>query len=561
MLYRIIIPFHLSTSTIDFLQDCGEKVTDDKDKAELLNEFFASVLTNETDINHSELPDCENVKFTVKDLILVPSDVRVKLTKLAGNKASGPDLISVNVLRNCPDFDVPLCLLFNQSLQTGMLPQDWRDANVTPLHKKGPRSKKQNYRPVSLTSQVVKILERLVQDVLLNLLQKNETITCHQHGFQAKCSCITQLLSCLNDWTESFDKHIQTDVIYMDFAKAFDSVPHKRLLLKLKRVGIRGKMLNWIEGFLSSRRQRVVLQNGVSSWVDVISGVPQGSILGPLLFLIYVNDIPGLCISTTKLFADDTKLYREIKSTDDCKILQEDLNSLSVWSETWLLKFNAGKCVVLKIKKKIKYKYSLNGVYLQEVANQRDLGVIISNDLSPRTHIIEIVKKANQRVGMIRRCFSNHTAKKVQTLYTTMVRSVLEYGAPTWSPYYNKDIDNLEKVQKRCLRLSKEEIVLPSLSRRRLESDLCEIYKYIHGFYRSGAEELFTKAERQLGGHSYKLFRPYAKTIPRTNFFSLRAVGKWNSLPQELVETPTLRSFRRNLSVLLTAEEGQISTN
>ena len=136
---------------------------------------------------------------------------------------------------------------------------------------------------------------------------------------------------------------------------------------------------------------------------------------------------------------------------------------------TWLLKFNAGKCVVLKIKKKIKYKYSLNGVYLQEVANQRDLGVIISNDLSPRTHIIEIVKKANQRVGMIRRCFSNHTAKKVQTLYTTMVRSVLEYGAPTWSPYYNKDIDNLEKVQKRCLRLSKEEIVLPSLSRRRLE--------------------------------------------------------------------------------------------
>lgn len=157
-------------------------------------------------------------------MILVPSDVRVKLTKLAGNKASGPDLISVNVLRNCPDFDVPLCLLFNQSLQTGMLPQDWRDANVTPLHKKGPRSKKQNYRPVSLTSQVVKILERLVQDVLLNLLQKNETITCHQHGFQAKCSCITQLLSCLNDWTESFDKHIQTDVIYMDFAKAFDSV-------------------------------------------------------------------------------------------------------------------------------------------------------------------------------------------------------------------------------------------------------------------------------------------------------------------------------------------------
>ena len=477
---------------------------------------------------------------------------------MLGNKASGPDQISVNVLRNCLDFDVPLCLLFNQSIQTSILPQDWRDANVTPLHKKGPRSKKQNYRPVSLTSQVVKLLERLIQDSLLSLLQENGTITCHQHGFQSGCSCVTQLLACLNDWTDSYDKHVETDIIYMDFAKAFDSVPHKRLLLKLKQVGIRGRVLNWIGGFLSKRRQRVVLQNGVSSWVDVISGVPQGSILGPLLFLVYVNDIPDICFSTTKLFADDTKLYREIKTVDDCKILQDDLNSLSLWSEVWLLKFNAGKCVVMKIRNKVNYRYSLNGVYLQEVVDQKDLGVIISNDLSPRTHIIEIVKKANQRVGMIRRCFTSHTAKKVGTLYTTMVRSVLEFGAPTWSPYYSKDIDILENVQNRCLRLSKEEITLPSLSRRRLEQDLCEVYKYIHGHYKTGSGELFHMAHRQLSGHSRKLFRPSSKTVPRSNFFSLRVIKKWNALPQEIVEASTLSSFKSKLSVLLSEEEGQI---
>ena len=210
--------FSRSSSTIDFLQDCGERVVDDGKKAELLNDFFASVLTQETDLNCSEIPSKENVKVVLKDLFVKPENVRGKLVHLLGNKASGPDTISVNVLRNCPDFDVPLCLLFNQSIQTGLLPQDWRDANVTPLHKKGPRSKKQNYRPVSLTSQVVKLLERIVQDCLLTLLQENGTITCHQHGFQSGCSCVTQLLACLNDWTDSYDKHIETDVIYMDFA-------------------------------------------------------------------------------------------------------------------------------------------------------------------------------------------------------------------------------------------------------------------------------------------------------------------------------------------------------
>lgn len=343
----------------------------------------------------------------------------------------------------------------------------------------------------------------------------------------------------------------------MDFAKAFDSVPHKRLLFKLKQVGIRGKILNWIRSWLTSRRQRVVLQNGASSWAEVISGVPQGSILGPLLFLVYVNDLPDVVISTSKLFADDAKLYTEITSLDDCHKIQNDLNSLSVWSETWMLKFNAGKCVVMKIREKFKYRYTLNGIYLEEVNDQKDLGVLISKDLSPRTHIVEIVKKANQRIGMVRRCFTNLTAKKVTTLYTTMIRSVLEYGAPTWSPFYQKDIDILEKVQKRCLRLSNEEIKLPSLRTRRLTADLCEVYKYLNGLYRTGCDELFTLAERQLGGqHSMKLHRPHARSVPRANFLSVRVVAKWNSLPEELVQASSLASFKKNVEILLKEEEG-----
>jgi hypothetical protein len=216
---------------------------------------------------------------------------------------------------------------------------------------------------------------------------------------------------------------------------------------------------------------------------------------------------------------------------------------------------------VLKIRKKFEYKYSLNGTYLSEVNTQRDLGVLISNDLSPRTHIADIAKKANQRVGMVRRCFTNFTGKKTKTLYTTMIRPVLEYGAPSWSPHYNKDIDCLERVQKRCIRLTTEDIELPSLSTRRMEYDLCEVYKYLNGYNKTGGDEMFTLAAKQLGGHSQKLHRPYAKTVPRYNFFSVRVVNRWNSLPESIVRAPTLAQFKNNLSVLLLDEERTNSTN
>ena len=230
-----------------------------------------------------------------------------------------PDGVSVNTLRSCPNFSCPLSIIFNISMKTSSLPQEWRDANINPLHKKGSRSSKKNYRPVSLTSQVVKLMERVIQDHLQSLLSKNRTIHCDQHGFQERCSCITQLLECLNDWTDNFDNEIQTDAIYLDFAKAFDTVPHKSLILKLQQAGIRGLVLDWIRSFLANRRQRVILRNGVSSWRTVTSGVPQGFILGPVLFLIYVNDLPDLVNSTAKMFADDTKVYRQIQNREISK--------------------------------------------------------------------------------------------------------------------------------------------------------------------------------------------------------------------------------------------------
>ena len=273
------------------------------------------------------------------------------------------------------------------------VPQEWRDGNITPLHKKGFRQPCSNYRPVTLTYQIGKLLERLVQNQLLTHEQDNKIILCDHHGFQQKCSCVSQLLECMNDWTQTYDLSESTDVIYLDFAKAFDTVAHMRLLAKLDHCGIRGHLLTWISSFLTNKRQWVVLRNGISDWMPVTSGVPQGSILGPLLFLVFVNDLPRIAVSTAKLFADDTKLYRQIMNIRDCDVLQDDLNGFSAWSKIWLINFNAVKCVVLRIREAIRYIYTLDGINLESVDSQKDLGVTISKTLKPATHIDIITKK------------------------------------------------------------------------------------------------------------------------------------------------------------------------
>ena len=352
------------------------------------------------------------------------------------------------------------------------------------------------------------------------------------------------------------DEAIQTDIIYLDFAKAFDTVPHERLLIKLKNCGIRGNALQWIRSFLTNRRQRVLLRNGVSSWQKVKSGVPQGSILGPLLFLVYVNDMPDIVSSTAKMFADDTKVYRKIKLIEDCQELQDDLNSLSAWSDKWLLRFNATKCVVLKIKLSIQYMYTLNGHLLEHVSSQKDLGVTISDSLKSAEHVNTIVKRANQRIGMVKRCFTDLTKNKVLILYKAIIRPILEYASPTWNPHLIKDINALESVQRRCLRLVREDVSLPSLASRREEADLVEVYKFTHGLYKNGLSNMFNYSENRFRSHSFKLQKRRFNTTLRQHFFSERVITRWNELPEDVVTAPTPATFRERLRSLSNDEEG-----
>ena len=263
-------------------------------------------------------------------------DVFKELRSIDVTKASGPDNIPGRLLKEGAIYLAkPLSDLFNVSLLTGSLPSDCKRVNVTPVFKKGSRHTPSNYRPVSLTSTVIKILERIIHRKIARFLNKTNQLHDYQHGFRTARSCQTQLLTVVHEWARSLNSAKPNHVVFLDFSKAFDSVPHCRLLLKLQCFGISGMLLPWIESFLTNRFQRVVLDGQPSEWAEVTSGVPQGSILGPLFFVMYVNDIGLQVKSTIKVFADDCAIYREIMSSKDQESLQLDITAVHQWSQKW----------------------------------------------------------------------------------------------------------------------------------------------------------------------------------------------------------------------------------
>jgi len=237
---------------------------------------------------------------------------------LKPDKSPGPDNIHPMVLKEAAcEVVKPLTMIFQKSVSQGELPNDWKRANVTPIHKKGAKDEASNYRPVSLTSVVCKLLETVVKDQIVAFLNEEDTVSDKQHGFVKGRSCLTNLLEVFEHWTTCLDEGYGVDVVYLDYRKAFDTVPHQRLLTKLRQMGLGSGLTKWIGSFLTNRLMRVLVNGQGSPWIAVISGVPQGSVLGPLLFLLFVNELPEWIKTNIRLFADDTKLWTQISRPED----------------------------------------------------------------------------------------------------------------------------------------------------------------------------------------------------------------------------------------------------
>ena len=538
----------------------GELEDTNKGKADILNSFFASTFTHEEHADKPVLSIRDSVP-EITDVDISPDSVELKLRVLNPCSAAGPDEIHPHVLREARHaLCTPLALLYRRSLDTGAIPNDWKLGSIVPIYKKGDKKDPGNYRPVSLTAVTCKVMESLIRDELLKHLSDSCLLSHSQHGFRPKRSCNTQLIEVIEHWSTALENHSSLDVLYLDFQKAFDSVPHQRLLHKLQCYGVKDKILAWIDAFLIDRRQRVVLQGCSSDWSDVVSGVPQGSVLGPLLFLLYVNDLPDVVSGHISMFADDTKLYSTISTPHDSTALQADLEALVGWTGTWQLPLNTSKCKVLHMgRANQNLDYTMYDAVLASVQVEKDLGVYIDTELKFRQHAAAVVAKANRVLAVIRRSFALMTQHTLPLLFKSLVRPHLEYGNLIWGPFNRADQKLVEKVQRRATRmidsirhLPYEErlrrLQLPSLYYRRKRGDMIFMYQLFHSGVDLDPEDFFTIVkEGTTRGHPFKVHKPRATCRVRRFAFSVRVVNSWNGLPATVVCSPSLASFKANL--------------
>ena len=466
--WRYIKSQRTESSGVAPLKDKGQLCSGPLGKAKILANQFKSVFTRDKDedkdthLHGPGYPSIGNITFDT-------AGIEKLLRGVNPSKAAGPDQIPCRMLHELATELAPVFTkLFQNSYNTGILPHNWRNAWISPVFKKDDKSEASNYRPVSLTCVACKIMEHVVASHIRHFLDKHGILSPYQHGFRKKLSCESQLIMTTHDILKRLDKKDSVDMAILDFSKAFDVVPHTRLLRKLRLYGIQGPTLNWIEGFLSRRKQSVIVNgvrsdsHGTTEGDDVVSGVPQGTVLGPLMFLLYINDLPSVLDpgTTCRLFADDCLIYRSIESLSDQLAFQKDLDSLYSWGVTWGLSFNVSKCNIMHLSRsrcKLTRFYTLGGEVIKSVDSAKYLGVTISNNYGNRSspwkaHITQLAAKAHQRLGFVRRSLRGASYSHREMAYLSLVRSLMDYAGAVWDPVETIEADKLEQVQRHAAR-------------------------------------------------------------------------------------------------------------
>jgi hypothetical protein len=492
--------------------------------------------------------------------------VRVALARLR-KSAAGPDGIPSVFFKSLAYWlAVPLCIVYQQSLHYRCIPDEWRLAKVIALYKgKGDRSLPASYRPISLTSVACKVMERLVVDQLRKHLSDNNLICTQQHGFVPNRSTSTNLLQCDYVISQYLNRKLPCDLLTLDFSRAFDKVSHAILSHKLQAVGVQGQLHEWLLDFLAHRTQTVEYKGILSAPAPVTSGVVQGSVLGPLLFVIFVNDLPN-CISTHSwLYADDLKLVGPASTPAECSRTQCDLDNIEAWYNSNQLPLCLFKSQCMHMgPSNSKHVYTLGGSAVPIVQQLTDLGLIRTSDCSSDAHVRGIIGRASGTMGLMWRVFSSRKLTFLMRLFKTYIRPVMEYASSSWNTSRPGLVRELEAIQRRFTKRLRglgshtyearlQHLSLQSLEARRLQADLLMVHKVLTGQIDvTPASVGITVSTNSTRGAGINLVVSRAANSTTAQTFSLRVPSMYNRLPSNVKTLKTLSTFRRHVQRQLT---------
>ena len=557
------------------LNKFNEYTSNSSEMAEILSSQYSSVFSKPSPSPYDGMVEDPDIPI-ISDIDITEEDIIAAIDELSNTSASGPDGLTAIFLKKCKlSLSKPLCQLWRDCVDLGITPWSLKEAHIIPIHKGGHQGLAANYRPIALTSHIIKVFEKVVRNHLVNFLHENNLFNPDQHGFRIGRSCLSQLLAHYDRIVSLLESGVNVDTIYLDFSKAFDKVDHTILLKKLSLIGIRGKVLTWIKSFLTSRTQRVMVNGVLSEPAPVLSGVPQGSVLGPLLFLILIGDIDSEILSSfVSSFADDTRLFRGITGVGDASSLQTDLEKVYQWAEDNNMLYNNKKFEALRygpdqvLKATTSYT-APDGSIIPEKDHVRDLGVQMSADGSFQQHVNTMCVSARNMCAWILRTFQSRSEELMMTLWKSLVLPILDYCSQLWSPSKTGQIQEIENIQKSFTRKIRSQnchnywerlnsLKLYSLQRRRERYRILYVWKILQNIVPNVGESGITSRYSIRHGRFCVVPKPTTTASAeiqrlKEGSFCVNGPKLFNSLPKSLrnLKDVDLSTFKGKLDQFL----------